>query len=344
MNNKLIYVQWTNNFGGLERITADYERLFDKSNPIVLALKYKAENIQYKSSIKLNQKSIIILYLQYMMFVIKNRSAIFHLQAPGTLILLLTYFFGCRKIVYHFHGTMFSHYFFEKLIWKFLSKKIKIIANSNHTKDMITGKLEIEKNISVIPNFINTNYYRFSKRNPVIPKFLITYAGRFTKGKNIDMIVETAKCLLKFDQNIEVKLFGDGPEKHKVKSLIEKYDLKEKVKIPGFTNEMTSVYKNAHLFLFLSSHESFGNVVAEAVLSGTPILCYKIPALYEMINDDLFFINYLDPEEIADKILFMKNNYRLINDRLQIVYCKLLKYLDNSSITENLQSIYNNYN
>jgi glycosyltransferase involved in cell wall biosynthesis len=224
-----------------------------------------------------------------------------------------------------------------------LQHRIKTLANSQHTRNVIISKMGITEDIEIIPNYINTNYFKFTEKKLTGTKFIITYAGRFDKGKNIDLIIETAKCLIQNDKNVQFLLYGDGPEKTKAEELIKKYNLTEDVLIPGFTNDMDSVYKKCHLFLFLSSYESFGNVVAEALLSGTPALCHKIPAISELINDELFFVNTLAPEVIADKILFLKNNYNLLAGRLKIVHKKLIKYLDNCSISDKLQSLYNNF-
>lgn len=344
MNNNLIFVQWTNNFGGLEKVTADYEKIFSSYNPIVAPLKSKEDGIHYKNHFKFKSKSRLSLLWQYFNFVSQNRNAVFHLQYPGSRILLLTYLAGARKIIFHFHGTKFSSNRFDKFVWGMLKNKITIIANSNHTKEVISARLGISENVKIIPNYINSAYFSFSEKKSTSGKFIITYAGRFTKGKNLDAIIETARCLFEKYRNIEIRLYGDGPEKASIEELINSYELKGKVLLPGFTNNLHSVYKNSHLFLFLSSYESFGNVVAEAVLSGTPVLCNSIPSLNELINDDLFFVNNLIPEDIADKILFMKNNYELINIRLKTVYSRLVKYLDNCAITDNLQSIYNNFN
>ncbi len=335
--NNLIFVQWTNNFGGLEKISADYEKIFSKFNPAVLALKSKESGITYENPVILkDQNNPLKLRLNYFNFVRKNKNAIFHLQYPGAVILFLTYLAGAKKIIFHFHGTKFSNNFFERSIWKLLKNKITVISNSNHTAKVVKGKLDVEDSI-IIPNFINTNYFSFDEKCYDDGKFIVSYAGRFTKGKNIDKIIETAKELQ--NEDIEFRIYGDGPEKEHIENLVKQNNL-QNVKLPGFTKDIVSVYKQCHLFLFLSGYESFGNVVAESILCGTPPLCFKIPSLQEFIKDEDFFVEKLNSNLIAEKILFVKKNYKLLIMKLSETHKFLSGYLDNDSIKNKLISIY----
>src|SRR4030067_1658456 len=283
MIHNLIFIQWTNNFGGLEKISQLYEGKFHYYNPLVVILQYNKSGLNY---------------------------------------------------------TKFLNNYFNKLIWKQFKNKVIIIANSLHTKKIIKDRLKINTNISIIPNLIDLHEFKFSERIYKGGKFLVTFAGRFDKGKNIDLIIETSKILIDRDDKIEFLLVGDGPEKENIEKKIKDDCLESKVKIMPFTNEISKVYRECNLFLFMSSYESFGNVVAEAVLTGPPILCYKIPALTDLINDDFFFIENQDPNFVAEKIIEFKKNYMLVNQRLKKVFSYLSEYLNNEIIVDKLDSIY----
>jgi len=340
MKQHVIYVQWTNNFGGLEKITCDYERYITKYSPKVLILKYNINGIKYKNEIRFRiKKPTIFLYLLYIQKVWKFRNSIFHLNNATLKILLATYIAGGRKIVYHFHGTRFPSDIFQRVVWKFFHKKINIIGNSNYVNTLINNKLKISEKLYLIPNLIDIEHFKFHTRQKHHP-FIITYAGRFTVGKNIDKIIQIAKILQGVDNNITFKLYGEGPEKDEIKRLVELYNLHDSVNIYGFSENIFEVYKESNLFLFLSSHESFGNVVAEAIFSGTPVLCLKIPALEDLIKDNSFFVNTLDTKIIAKEILRFINDYDEVNLRLANVHDSLKKYLDNNSIIKRLESLY----
>ncbi|OGU60704.1 MAG: hypothetical protein A3K31_00140 [Ignavibacteria bacterium RIFOXYA12_FULL_35_25] len=341
MIHNLIFIQWTNNFGGLEKISQLYEGKFHYYNPLVVILQYNKSGLNYKNFYAFYENSKPLFIYSYLLFVRKNRKSIFHIQYAGTTILLLTFLAGARKIIFHFHGTKFPNNYFNKLIWKQFKNKVIIIANSLHTKKIIKDRLKINTNISIIPNLIDLHEFKFIERvynNG--ERFTVTFAGRFDKGKNIDLILATAKTLIHYDDEIEFLLVGDGPEKGNIERQIKENQLESVVKILPFTKEILEIYYRSHLFIFTSLYESFGNVVAEAVLTGLPILCYKIPALTELINDDFFFIENQDPNFVAEKIIEFKKNYMLVNQRLKKVFSYLSEYLNNEIIVDKLDSIY----
>lgn len=342
MLNKLIFVQWTNGFGGLEKITQLYEEKFKHLNPLVAILRHEENGLEYKNRYRFKNSDKFFFIFEYIRFIWQNKTAIYHIQYAGSFIPLFTYLAGARKIVFHFHGTMFPHRFIHKLVWKYLQNKISIISNTLHTQRTIKEKLYVNQQIHNIPNFIDLTKFEYSKRSYKGEKFVVTYAGRFAQGKNTDIIIETAKIIKTLHDNIEFVLVGDGTDRDKLQSLINEYSLSSSVKLLPFTDDIVSVYRKSHMFLFLSSFESFGNVVAEAILTGLPVLCFKIPALKELINEDSFFIENLDPNEIAGKIVEFKNTYADVNDKLVKVHKKLNGYLDNETNIEKLNSIYKN--
>lgn len=340
LKDELVFVQWTNNYGGIEKITAFYENELKDFFTKVYVLQKKQEGIKYQAEVSsLSKSNIFLTYLAYFFFVLRNKEAIFHLQYAGTKILVVTYLAGARKIVYHFHGTKFSSNRIEKIIWTYLSSKIHIIANSTYIKFLIEDRFKIFNNVSLIPNLIDLEKFKFINKS-VNSKFIITFAGRFTKGKNVDKIVKTAKILKNRKDLIEFRLYGDGIVKKDIQSMIIKEKLDDFVKLFGFTNDIVKVYNEANIFLFLSEYESFGNVVAEAMLTGTPVLCYRIPALEDLIKDDYFFVNSFEPDNIKSKILMIIKNYNIALEKVQIENKFLRNYLDKSKITKSLKTIY----
>ncbi len=340
MPGNLIFVQWTNNFGGLEKLTQTIQEKITGYNLNVLVLMHNKNGIKYKKELMLEaERPITKLYYSYFKKVKTHNNDIFHLNNTGSKILFTSYIGGARKIVYHFHGTKFSSGFFDKFVWKILEDKVEVIANSTYLKTLIEQKLNL-KNIHLIPNIIDTKKFKFEEKN-LSSNFTITFAGRFTKGKNINIILEVAKILSENSADIKFQLYGNGPEKENIEKAIKDLNLTSFVKLYNFVDDITEVYKNSDLFLFLSGYESFGNVVAEAILSGTPVLCYKIPALLDIVKQDYFFTETLNPEDIARKILEIKTNYNFALEELKKNHEFLTDYLDNEKIINKFKQIYN---
>jgi glycosyltransferase involved in cell wall biosynthesis len=47
---------------------------------------------------------------------------------------------------------------------------------------------------------------------------------------------------------------------------------------------MAQAYREADLLIFLSEYESFGNVVVESILCGTPVIATDIPSMKEIFQ------------------------------------------------------------
>jgi glycosyltransferase involved in cell wall biosynthesis len=344
MTCKLIIVQWEYHFGGLEKISKLYEENFSALNPLVAVLRPTKTGFVYNNSYIFKTKNNLKFIIDYFLFVRKRRENTFHLQYTGAAILLLTFLAGAKKIIYHFHGTKFPSDSFTRLTWKFLQKKVVVIANSKFTREVVSEKLNLLSEITVLPNLIETKKNIYKARNYNGGKFIVTFVGRFDKGKNVGLIIESAKLIKNLDISISFLLVGDGPEKQNIEKQINENQLEDIIKVKPFTANVAEVYYKSNLLLFPSLYESFGNVVAEAVLTGLPVLCYKIPALEELISDEMFFFDTTDPGDVAQKLIYLKNNYHSANQRLLKVHDFLIEYLNEDRITSKLDNIYQGLN
>lgn len=204
-------------------------------------------------------------------------------------------------------------------------------------------RLKLTAAIDVIPNFIKVKDFVYQERSfKAGDEFLITYAGRFDKGKNITLILEIAAKLMNNTDQITFNLVGGGPDKENIEKLIREYHLESIVKLLPYTDDILKVYYKSKLFIFTSLHESFGNVIAEAILTGLPVLTNKLPAITEFIHDDLFFFEKQDAELISEKVKYIQNNYTEVTSRIVKVNEQLRNYLDNDKIIASLKSLYKN--
>ena len=67
-------------------------------------------------------------------------------------------------------------------------------------------------------------------------------------------------------------ILGEGPEKDNIKNLIYELGLQEDVAMLGFVDNPHAYMANSAVFVLSSAWEGFGNVVAEALAVGTPVV------------------------------------------------------------------------
>lgn len=121
--------------------------------------------------------------------------------------------------------------------------------------------------------------------------FLIIHIARIEPViKRQHLLIEAfAKVSYQFPQ-WKLELWGkeqNGDKyTHKLQELIQKYRLKDRVKLCGNTNDVCSIYRRASIFAFPSASEGFPLAMTEAMSAGLPIVAYRsCPAVNELVRD-----------------------------------------------------------
>jgi glycosyltransferase involved in cell wall biosynthesis/predicted metal-dependent phosphoesterase TrpH len=109
---------------------------------------------------------------------------------------------------------------------------------------------------------------RVARKAPSAPVFVL-YAGRVTKEKGADLLVDAFLAARARDPRLHLVLAGDGPERELVAER-----LGEHATFLGWLHgaELARAYASADLFLFASQTDTFGQVILEAQASGVPVV------------------------------------------------------------------------
>jgi glycosyltransferase involved in cell wall biosynthesis len=71
-----------------------------------------------------------------------------------------------------------------------------------------------------------------------------------------------------------VRIYGDGPEENRLRSVIAECGLGERVKLMGPDSDIIPAYLSAQVFALPSIFEGFGNVTLEALACGLPVVAF----------------------------------------------------------------------
>lgn len=105
-----------------------------------------------------------------------------------------------------------------------------------------------------------------------VPKdaFHIVTAAELNDNKNQSTIINAiSKCS---NINIYYSICGKGPNHDRLLKLIEEKNLKDRVRLLGYRNDMERILQSADVFAFPSVREGLGIAAVEALSCGVPLL------------------------------------------------------------------------
>jgi glycosyltransferase involved in cell wall biosynthesis len=267
-----------------------------------------------KINVTENSSRGVLLYLNYFKYCRRHRNNIFHLLNAGPIILVLTLLSGVKKTLYHIHGTKYWKKAYDKIykkpFWIVASWfNVKFVANSIFSAAVFNQEVspvvtEVIYNGFDVENFVKKRSMRKSLKR-------IGYAGRFHKGKNVELVIRLFEEVAEGRPELELILAGDGPLRKSLEAMAANSPYRDRIQFLGFVNDMPSFYSALDLFVFLSDHESFGNVLAEALLTGLPVVTSNLSVFKEIYGEEEDFVlgNPDNYEELKSRFLKSINHF-----------------------------------
>ena len=122
-------------------------------------------------------------------------------------------------------------------------------------------------------------------------KFLAV--GRFSPmHKGFDLLIQAFALFAQKNQDWQLDIVGDGPEKDQLAQMISENNLEKRVQLHPFTNEIQTYYSTASIYVLSSRWEGMPLVLVEAMSHGLPIIASDIPTCQEVLGDfGLYFRN-----------------------------------------------------
>ncbi len=94
--------------------------------------------------------------------------------------------------------------------------------------------------------------------------------ARLSHEKGVDILIDAVKDL----PDIEVMIFGRGPEERRLQKMLRHKKLERCIQIRSHVKDIEEIYRSIDVLILPSrSNDPFGLVVAEAMLRGIPTIC-----------------------------------------------------------------------
>ncbi len=166
---------------------------------------------------------------------------------------------------------------FEPVITFAINQSDAVTAVSESLRADTYAHFNIDREIEVIPNFINPkNYLRINDTEErsnfaADHQKVLVHISNFREVKRVEDVVRVHS---KVREKIPSKLLlvGDGPQRHSAEQLCRKLGNCSDVKFLGKMQQPERILAISDLFLLTSQSESFGLSALEAMASGVPVI------------------------------------------------------------------------
>lgn len=218
----------------------------------------------------------------------------------------------------------------EQSYIKILKGADKLVVYGTKSEEWLivrgVDKKKIVKAYNINPDIYGNFHYKPKGKFKWGDKKFILFVGRLLKVKGIDYLI---KAFSEFKQkNYSLTLVGGGDfyklgaksEEHRLKELVKKLNLNEKIIFSGALKpeETKDYYSHASLFVLPSITygfgEAWGHVIEEAMSFGLPVVATDaVGAAYDLIEDGKngFIVPEKDSEKLKGAIEKVLNNEKL---------------------------------
>lgn len=222
-----------------------------------------------------------------------------------------------------------------------------ITSVSGYLKETTEKVFNLEKNIEVIYNFIDTEKFSPSIKEDLKRLFspngekLLMHISNFRPVKRVQDVVKIFSNVQKVVSS-KLLLIGDGEERPSVIKMACEEGMRENVIFLGKQDNVEDLIPIADLLLLPSQDESFGLVALEAMSSGVPVVGTSVGGLPEVVADGItgFLHPVADIEGMTSSVLKLLNNEDLMDRFSEMSRKRAEELFDNKKIIPQYEKFY----
>ena len=196
------------------------------------------------------------------------------------------------KIITTLHGTditlVGNHHSFFRITKFSIEQSDGVTCVSEFLKSTTKETFDIKRGMEVIHNFVDTEVYKRDGNRKNLDMIepddkVIIHISNFRPVKRISSIIEVF-CNISKKVKSKLLLVGDGPEMCKIRNMVSKLDLDNKVIFMGRQNDIIPLLNISDLYMLPSKSESFGLSALEAMSCEVPVIGTSIGGLKEVVE------------------------------------------------------------
>ncbi len=137
----------------------------------------------------------------------------------------------------------------------------------------------------IVPNCVDESRFTYSPP-PTAQPFVFLAIGRLAEQKGVDILL---RALARWNPNpsaVQVRIAGSGPDRRLLHTMAQRLGVADRVQWLGplLPQDVPAQMAACNALVLASRHETFGVVVAEAHMSGRPVLATRCGGPESLVN------------------------------------------------------------
>jgi N-acetyl-alpha-D-glucosaminyl L-malate synthase BshA len=192
-----------------------------------------------------------------------------------------------------------------------------VTAISEHLRERTRENLGITRDIEVIRNFVNCDFYTrdealVAKQRPRYARpdeKLLVHLSNFRPVKRVTDVVEVFSRVVR-EVPARLLMIGDGPDRSAAEFLAMRLGVADRVEFVGKQENVNELLALSDLMVMPSELESFGLAALEAMACRVPAIATRVGGIPELIDDGKNGLLY----EVGDVAAMAKGAITLLSD------------------------------
>ncbi|WP_449287553.1 glycosyltransferase [Marinobacter sp. PE14] len=227
------------------------------------------------------------------------------------------------------HGTKSSHKAFDRLD-EIIAVSPRILASLRHPrKHLIYNGVESRRRQITVNN---------DAELPSVATNVIA-VGRLESVKGFDTLIRAWAMLGDSVHRCHLTIFGEGSQRSQLEQLIRQLKLEHSVTLAGFRENLAPIYERAELTVISSEREGFPYVLAEALISGCPVVSTPVSGPRDLLPTPSLSAGHKD-RDLAELIARALADLEALTQSQQPAMAFARKTLTINAMAEQTEALY----
>jgi glycosyltransferase involved in cell wall biosynthesis len=271
---------------------------------------------------RIRLKNVLFASLQLFIHLLKCRYDVVHSHMFwAEKVSALPCFLTGHKLIFNEHGLGLWRRWYHIVVMRFISLcAASLITSCNAVRRVKVDREKIDpRKVYTVYNSVDGEHALASTVDKAFFRaarnsFIIGYVGRFNEVKRLHLLVDIARRVAHCMKGSIFVLVGDGAEKPRIESEIERNGLADFFRLPGYTLDTAPYYKSFDIFVLPSRIEGFSLALLESCSHGTPVIAFDVGGNPEIIKNGKtgYLIQECNVDELTQRILHLYGNRTIL--------------------------------